>query len=238
MPIKVITFDYWDTLVPIDEHKIDLMRKERAKKIQEYFKNMGKNLTYDEIYETSRKVWELYRENPLVNKEVTIYIMVEKILEYLNIEKRDDLIKEIVQIYEEYLYRAGLSVDYEVIDVIKDLKRDNYKLGIVSNTPGGNVERKILEDYGIDKFFDIMVFSAIEGIRKPHPEIFLKVVNFFKIKPEELLHIGDTFELDVEGPLKIGAKAILWDPKRKNMNSNIISISSWKELKNVINQYG
>ncbi|MEN3043793.1 MAG: HAD family hydrolase [Candidatus Hydrothermales bacterium] len=237
MPIKVITFDYWDTLVPIEENKIELMRKERAKKIQEFFNKKGRKFSYDEIYKTSKRVWELYKENPLINKEVTLYIMVEKILEHLSIEKKEDIVKEIVQIYEEYLYKAGLKVDSEVIDVIKELKSENFKLGIVSNTPGGNVERKILEDYGIDKFFDIMVFSSIEGIRKPHPEIFLKVVNFFNIEPGELLHIGDTFELDIEGPLKIGAKAILWDPKKKNLNPDIKSINSWNELKKIINQY-
>ncbi|MEO0296815.1 MAG: HAD family hydrolase [candidate division WOR-3 bacterium] len=234
MKIKAITFDYWDTLVPIDEEKIKKMREERAKEVVRFLKEKGYDFSYEEVKEISSKVWELYRVNPINNKEVTLYIMAEEILKNLKIRKRKKMVKSLVKIYEEYLYKAGLSVDKEVIEVIKILKEKGFKLGIVSNTPGGNVEKKILEDTGISSFFDIMLFSSFEGVRKPHPEIFMKVINFFKIKPEELLHIGDTPELDIEGPLKIGAKAILWNPKGKEVKEDIISINNWKELINFV----
>ncbi|MEO0301506.1 MAG: HAD family hydrolase [candidate division WOR-3 bacterium] len=234
MKIKAITFDYWDTLVPIDEEKIKKMREERAKEVVRFLKEKGYDFSYEEVKEISSKVWELYRVNPINNKEVTLNIMVEEILKNLKIRKRKKMVESLVKIYEEYLYKAGLSVDKEVIEVIKILKEKGFKLGIVSNTPGGNVEKKILEDTGISSFFDIMLFSSFEGVRKPHPEIFMKVINFFKIRPEELLHIGDTPELDIEGPLKIGAKAILWNPKGKEVKEDIISINNWKELINFI----
>lgn len=234
MKIKAITFDYWDTLVPIDEEKIKKMREERAKEVVRFLKEKGYDFSYEEVKEISSKVWELYRVNPINNKEVTLYIMAEEILKNLKIRKRKKMVKSLVKIYEEYLYKAGLSVDKEVIEVIKILKEKGFKLGIVSNTPGGNVEKKILEDTGISSFFDIMLFSSFEGVRKPHPEIFMKVINFFKIRPEELLHIGDTPELDIEGPLKIGAKAILWNPKGKEVKEDIISINNWKELINFV----
>ncbi|MEO0280573.1 MAG: HAD family hydrolase [candidate division WOR-3 bacterium] len=234
MKIKAITFDYWDTLVPIDEEKIKKMREERAKEVVRFLKEKGYDFSYEEVKEISSKVWELYRVNPINNKEVTLYIMAEEILKNLKIRKRKKMVESLVKIYEEYLYKAGLSVDKEVIEVIKILKEKGFKLGIVSNTPGGNVEKKILEDTGISSFFDIMLFSSFEGVRKPHPEIFMKVINFFKIKPEELLHIGDTPELDIEGPLKIGAKAILWNPKGKEVKEDIISINNWKELINFV----
>ncbi|MEO0285067.1 MAG: HAD family hydrolase [candidate division WOR-3 bacterium] len=234
MKIKAITFDYWDTLVPIDEEKIKKMREERAKEVVRFLKEKGYDFSYEEVKEISSKVWELYRVNPINNKEVTLYIMAEEILKNLKIRKRKKMVKSLVKIYEEYLYKAGLSVDKDVIEVIKILKEKGFKLGIVSNTPGGNVEKKILEDTGISSFFDIMLFSSFEGVRKPHPEIFMKVINFFKIKPEELLHIGDTPELDIEGPLKIGAKAILWNPKGKEVKEDIISINNWKELINFV----
>ncbi|MEO0291046.1 MAG: HAD family hydrolase [candidate division WOR-3 bacterium] len=234
MKIKAITFDYWDTLVPIDEEKIKKMREERAKEVVRFLKEKGYDFSYEEVKEISSKVWELYRVNPINNKEVTLNIMVEEILKNLKIRKRKKMVESLVKIYEEYLYKAGLSVDKDVIEVIKILKEKGFKLGIVSNTPGGNVEKKILEDTGISSFFDIMLFSSFEGVRKPHPEIFMKVINFFKIKPEELLHIGDTPELDIEGPLKIGAKAILWNPKGKEVKEDIISINNWKELINFV----
>ncbi len=234
MKIKVITFDYWDTLVPIDEEKIKKMREERAKEVVKFLKEKGYNFSYEEVKEISSKVWELYRVNPINNKEVTLNIMVEEILKNLKIRKSKKMVESLVKIYEEYLYKAGLSVDKEAVEVIKILKEKGFKLGIVSNTPGGNVEKKILEDARISSFFDIMLFSSFEGVRKPHPEIFMKVINFFKIKPEELLHIGDTPELDIEGPLKIGAKAILWNPKGKKVKEDIISINNWKELINFV----
>lgn len=234
MGIKVITFDYWDTLVPIEEEKIKEMREKRVREVSKYLKGMGYPFSYEEIKEISSNVWNLYRDNPLSNKEVTLYIMVEEMLNSLGIGGKKEIIERIVEIYEDYLYKAGLKVDDEVLKVIKILKERGFKLGIVSNTPGGNVEKRILEDAGISSFFDIMLFSSFEGVRKPHPEIFMKVINFFNIKPEELLHIGDTPELDIEGPLRIGAKALLWNPKKREVKGDIISISKWEELINLL----
>jgi len=234
MKIKAVTFDFWDTLVPIEREKIEKMRNERAKRVSEFLKEKGFDFSFEEIKKISSEVWKIYRDNPLTEKEVTLYIMVKDILKNLDIENRNDIVEGIVEIYEEYLYRAGLTVDKEAAELIKDLKKEGFKLGIISNTPGGNVERKFLKDAGIISFFDILLFSSFEGIRKPHPEIFMKAVRFFKIKPSELLHIGDTPELDIEGPLKIGAKAILWNPNRKKIEGNILSIEKWEELKKIL----
>ncbi len=234
MKIKAITFDYWDTLVPIERDKIEKMRNERAKVITQFLKERGYNFSFEEVRRISTEIWNIYKDNPLTNKEVTLYVMIEEILKKLGILKSPEMVKKIVEIYEEFLYRTGLKVDKNVIPVIKDLKKEGYKLGIISNTPGGNVERMILEDAGITGYFDIMLFSSFEGIRKPHPEIFLKAIRFFKIKPEELLHIGDTPELDIEGPLKIGAKAILWNPNGKEIEGNILTIKKWEELKKIL----
>ncbi len=236
MKIKAITFDYWDTLVPINREKIETMREKRALRVSEFLKEKGFNFSFEEIKKISGEVWELYRDNPSLTREVTLYVMVEEILDSLGIEKRRDIMEGIVEIYEEYLYKAGLSVDKEVVKVIKDLKREGFRLGVISNTPGGNVERRILEDAGIIGFFEILLFSSFEGVRKPHPEIFMKAVKFFKIEPYELLHIGDTPELDVEGPLKIGAKAILWDPEgNKGEIKGVLKIRKWGELRKILN---
>lgn len=230
MKIKAITFDYWDTLVPIEREKIEKMRNKRAKAVTEYLKKRGYDFSYKDVKEISNNIWILYRDNPLINKEVTLYVMVENILKELGISKDKKMVYDIVEIYERFLYSSGLSIDKDIKPVIKNLKRKGYKLGIVSNTPGGKVEKMFLKDANLIDYFDIMLFSSFEGIRKPHPEIFMKVVRFFNIKPSELLHIGDTPELDVEGPLKIGAQVILWDPENKKEFKDIPRIKKWEEI--------
>ncbi len=232
MKIKAITFDYWDTLVPIDRDKIEKMREQRAKALSEFFKKYGYNLSPNDVKKISNEIWEIYKDNPLTNREVTLHMIVEEILGKIGVRKEREMIKKIVEIYEDFLYKAGLCVDKDVIPVLKYLKEKGLKLGIISNTPGGNVERKILKDADVIDYFDIMLFSSFEGIRKPHPRIFLNAIEFFKIKPEELLHIGDTPKLDIEGPLKIGANALLWNPKGNKVN--VKYIKKWEELKNTL----
>jgi len=58
--------------------------------------------------------------------------------------------------------------------------------------------------------FRAVVSSADFGRAKPDPEIFREAARRLSVRPEHLLHVGDRWELDVEGALAAGCGAALY----------------------------
>lgn len=90
--------------------------------------------------------------------------------------------------------------------VIEELSK-HFPLVLVSNFYG-NVEA-VLSDFDIRKYFRHIVESAVVGIRKPDPEIFMLGVKELGLKPEETLVIGDSYKKDILPAESIGCK-VMW----------------------------
>ena len=89
--------------------------------------------------------------------------------------------------------------------VIETLAK-TYPLVLVSNFYG-NIST-VLKDFGIDGCFKKIIESAVVGVRKPDPEIFLLGVKALHLKPEEVLVIGDSYSKDIIPAQKAGCQAI------------------------------
>lgn len=90
--------------------------------------------------------------------------------------------------------------------VLEKLYR-HYPLVLVSNFYG-NVET-VLEDFKLRHFFKEIIESAVVGIRKPNPEIFMLGVKSLGFSPEETLVIGDSYKKDILPSESIGCK-VMW----------------------------
>lgn len=77
-----------------------------------------------------------------------------------------------------------------------------YRLGIIANQNSGTKAR--LRAFGIDKYFDILVSSAEEGLAKPDPEIFLLALRRAKCSPEHAVMIGDRLDNDIAPAAMLG----------------------------------
>jgi len=63
----------------------------------------------------------------------------------------------------------------------------------------------------LDSLFDQVYYSCSLGMRKPEPEIYLKLINDHALKPSETLYIDDTIQ-HVEGAAHVGLIAVTYDP--------------------------
>ncbi|MGC2434991.1 MAG: HAD family hydrolase [Desulfobaccales bacterium] len=50
----------------------------------------------------------------------------------------------------------------------------------------------VLQALGLDGFFELMVGSSMVSRPKPHPECLRKILDYFRVAPEEALYIGDS----------------------------------------------
>lgn len=83
---------------------------------------------------------------------------------------------------------------------------EKYRLGIIANQQTGFDKR--LADFGIDKYFDIIVCSSAFGKAKPDTKIFLEALKKSGCNPEDAFMIGDRIDNDIIPAQNIGMKTI------------------------------
>lgn len=67
----------------------------------------------------------------------------------------------------------------------------------------------IIDDFGLNGYFDFVMTAAKVTNPKPHPEPLLKVLDYFKIEPEEALFVGDG-EVDMLSAKEAGVPFIAY----------------------------
>ncbi len=87
------------------------------------------------------------------------------------------------------------------------LKQQGYPLAIITNGLGLFQARSI-EGLGIQDYFDAILISEIEQMRKPQAEIFARTVQRLGVLAEEAVYIGDHPEVDIMGAKRAGLKTI------------------------------
>ncbi len=92
------------------------------------------------------------------------------------------------------------------------LLAQEYKLGIISDTihTQGRGLRHLLQQQGIAHYFSYLVFSDEIGMSKPSPQLFYQAAVGLGMPPAEIVHIGDREHNDIDGPLAVGMRAILF----------------------------
>jgi putative hydrolase of the HAD superfamily len=123
------------------------------------------------------------------------------------------------------------SLNKDAIPVFEELKRRDKKLAVISNSEDGQV-KALLQQMGVDKYFDLYIDSHVIGYAKPDKRIFLYTINEMGVLPEEAIYVGDMYTQDVLGAQKAGLRAVLFDPMELRSRENTVRISSLKELIN------
>ena len=133
------------------------------------------------------------------------------------------------------LYKV-LSTFKEVPEVLKKLKEQKYKLGILSNgTP--DLLKELIESNNLKNIFDD-VFSIEEvGIYKPDSRVYEIPIKKYKIKKEEVIFLSAN-TWDVSGGGNYGFNSI-WVNRNNNIFDNLDfrpknEIKNLKELLDIV----
>ncbi|HEX6242112.1 MAG TPA: HAD family hydrolase [Polyangiales bacterium] len=89
-------------------------------------------------------------------------------------------------------------------------RRDGIRLGVVSNSEGRLME--LFQRLGLADQFELVIDSALEGVRKPDPEIFRRALTRMGGVPASAaLYAGDIPSVDVVGARAAGMEGVLID---------------------------
>jgi epoxide hydrolase-like predicted phosphatase len=101
-------------------------------------------------------------------------------------------------------FSSGYALNEELMAFIRAL-RPGVKTGIISDAFSD--AREIMSPYINDDAFDVIVFSAEEGVQKPNPEIFERALSRLGAAAEETIFVDDSPH-NVRGARSLGIHAI------------------------------
>ncbi len=100
---------------------------------------------------------------------------------------------------------ATMTWDQPLLDFIRSLK-PTYKTGVLSDAwPDARVSNVAVTP----DLFDVIVYSAEEGIKKPDPEIYRRTLARLDVQPAQAIYVDDT-PRKVDGARQLGMHALLF----------------------------
>ncbi|MGB3260767.1 HAD family hydrolase [Paenisporosarcina sp.] len=91
--------------------------------------------------------------------------------------------------------------------MLGELKSNNLVLGIITNGYG-QFQMDNIKALGIEAYFETILVSEWEGIRKPDPQIFMRALNQLNVTPDQSVFVGDHPENDVKAAQNVGMKCM------------------------------
>ncbi|MGB0845507.1 MAG: HAD family hydrolase [Thiolinea sp.] len=116
----------------------------------------------------------------------------------------------------EHFLNARNQVEFfpGVAEALNQLSRQ-FKLGVITN---GNAE---IHRVGLGHLFDFAHSSAAAGVAKPEPLIFEQALEMAKVKPHEMVYIGDDPEKDIIGANRAGLRTIWFNPSQREWGEGV-----------------
>jgi len=114
----------------------------------------------------------------------------------------------------ELTYQFRQSMGRRVVveggrEVVEELQKRGYTLGIISNLIGTREIPEWLEAENFEPYFQVVVLSSVLGIRKPAPEIYLEAARRAGVEPDKCAYIGDNLKRDVTGARAAGFGSVI-----------------------------
>lgn len=187
MNYKVVLFDLDDTLYSEKEY------------VKSGYKQIAK--ICPEIDNMYLKLWDAFQ-----NGEKAIDFVLKN--ENLYSEKK---LYDCLEVYREQ--KPEISLYPHVADMLSNLKNRGLKLGIITDGRPNGQHAKI-KALGLERYFDkIIITDELGGVeyRKPNPQAFREMKEFFGVKYSEMVYIGDNTEKDFIAPDKLGMATIFFD---------------------------
>jgi 2-haloalkanoic acid dehalogenase type II len=154
-----------------------------------------------------------------------------KVLERLEIPSDPKLVDKLARKATE-LERVRLYED--AVPTANALKSQGIKTAVLTTVPSW-LFRHVFEDN--DMNIDFICTAKEAKAVKPNPQIYRTVLQEFGVKPNEALMVGDTPEIDIIPPKKLGMKtALLCRKEKKALKEADYIITSLRQLPKIISE--
>ena len=212
--IRLVTFDFWDTLVTDSALNLRAQRSLRVAAIRRALEAAGMPATDDlaeDVHERSgarlsERYWSRNRDP---GTEEQLRIVLDTAGPGTAARLAPAAFAEALEAYISPVLAHPPELSPGAAHAVRGLAARGVALGIVSNTgrTPGLILRRVLERHGLLPYFAAISYSDEVGVRKPDAQIFHATLAQAGVPAEEAVHIGDNPDADVAGARAIGMRA-------------------------------
>lgn len=114
--------------------------------------------------------------------------------------------EEMLQDYLDNFSKFAIATP-NALEILIWLRERKLKIGLISN---GFTTFQIgnFQSLGLEHYFDEVLISESEGVRKPDKEIFIRALDRLNVRASEAIYVGDHPINDVEASMSAGLKGI------------------------------
>ena len=195
---KVVLFDLGNTLLYFKGDWPSIFELSKLALLQSLNSN-GIPLEDEFIVDFSSRMEAYYQVRDIDFLEVSTRNILETTLRswgYVNI-KEDLLSNALSEMYA--VTQQHWLPETDASDTLKSLYRSGYRLSIISNAADDENTQVLVDKLGVRKYLECVMSSAFAGVRKPNPEIFLKVLSYMDASPEQVVMVGNSLLADIAG---------------------------------------
>jgi FMN phosphatase YigB (HAD superfamily) len=210
--VKHYSFDFWNTIAKSNP----VFKIKRAEFIRTI---IGQDFSIESINFVFGKIGSEY--NKAVESGVRsilsrdLYLQVFKELNYTREVDVDFIVDEVEHIF----LQNPPKIEIGFLNFLQLIKDSGKTISLTSNTAfiSGAIIKKYLTSIDIVENFDFLIFSDECGFGKPCKIIFDELYSKAKelqgsIVAKEITHVGDNYDADVEGSLRVGINAFHFIP--------------------------
>lgn len=198
MEIKAVILDFGGTLAdggldwdPYHEN------------IRSFLANHGYNIPMNKLKRALRGALSDLNRVRAKGKEMTFEEVYANFLSKLEIRYDNEMLDYLHENFKRHYITPFFPCVEEVLEELSS----RYKVALLSNTMSDQ-PRLLLQEAGLDKYFDAMYCSRDLGVRKPNPEIFDIVLTKLGVHPVNTVHVGDSVEADMYGARESGITGV------------------------------
>lgn len=217
---ETILFDLGGTLIYFDGVWPEIL-PELNRKLLESLEQQGLALRgSDFVRRFEAKMRAYYTERDTEFIEYTTAYTVRAVLEELELPQPPE---ETIRRAVDAMYavsQAHWQPEPDAAATLGVLRERGYRLGMISNASDDQDVQTLVDKAGLRPYFEVILTSAAEGIRKPNPRIFQTALAALDhIPPERAAMVGDTLGADILGAKNARIYSV-WITRRANTAAN------------------
>lgn len=224
-PYRALSLDLHDTLVWDTREIVDGQYEVRLKLLAHGLRMAGGNqVPLGELRKTRAALHSEWKTEGRSAETIRLDDQVDQIRRGLRARYAGDVNDTVQQYAAGGLREYPSRINPEAQVLVSFLNEVGFPVVVTTNTSrSGSAWKAFLEEVGGIRLTDVVASTDV-GVCKPDARIFEEVVRRARVSPSAILHVGDSWPLDIEGALGYGMAAALyrglwphyWDPDKLN----------------------
>lgn len=137
-------------------------------------------------------------------------------------------------LWNEFAKGSRWRLNCDAIEVFDFLENENIPFALLTNWD--NRVCSVLSDHGLYNRFSGIFISSEIGFEKPESGIFDFAAKSLGFSPDQMLHVGDHYEQDIQGARSAGWKAVHLSPNGETESTDCFTLRRLLDLREFIKQ--